>query len=196
MNSKRLPSLLSAFAIAPLLFALSCAEADKTERAPYSAQLDTNVNGQNVNTLTDADLKQVCASYASYVDTQISFDAIAEAACLVPAIILGGTPQGCQQQLDNCMSLFPKPVSIQAQVQSDALCVDSLHSCNGTLADVEGCVNVNLDSLLGVLRTLSCSGLNSNSQQQAAQVQDTLGVCANLDAACTAFITPTTQAPH
>ena len=187
---------LAATIVFVLLATVGCAESEDTQRVPYSAELDGNASDQSVSTLDDASLKQVCASYAGYVDTQVSFDAIAEAACLIPAIILGGTPQGCQQRLTDCMALFPTPISVQAQVQSDALCVDSLRACNGTVADVEACVNVNLDSLLGVLRNLSCSGLNANSQAQANQVMDTLGVCGNLDAACTAFTTPTTEAPQ
>ena len=178
------------------LVTLGCSESNDSKRVPYSAQLDQNASGQTVSTLDDTSLKQVCANYAGYVDAQVSFDAIAEAVCLIPAIVLGGTTQGCQQRLADCMDLFPQPVSIQAQVQSDALCVDSLRTCSGTVADVEACVNVNIDALLNVLRTLSCNGLDADSQAQANQVMDTLGACGNLDAACTAFTTPTTEAPQ
>jgi hypothetical protein len=85
------------------------------------------------------------------------------------------------------MDLFPEPIMIQAQLQDESICFSDLDQCNATVASLETCVNVHLDSIWDILGW-SCAGASSSSNRQAAQrAMDTLNVCADLNAACNNF---------
>lgn len=162
-----------------------CAEEDN-DRPRYTASLDASTQDTQVSNLSNGDLEQVCATYSSYVDTQVSFDALAEATCLLLAIPVGLTAgqDACEARYDECIAGTPSPVTVRAQINGQAQCVDSLRSCNGTVAQLESCVNVNLDFLLNILDTFSCGGSNG---EDARAMMDTVNACGNLNAQCTAF---------
>lgn len=173
----------------------ACAEADEG-RPSFQIEVsddgsdtaaNNGTNDTRVSTLSDQDLRNVCASYSAFVDAEISFDTIAYASCLPLAIVLGGNRNGCEQRLNDCMAGFPQPISIRTQIQNDGVCLDSLRACNGTVAQLESCVNVNLGLVWDILDRFSCREINENSTQEAQTVMNTASVCADLDARCTRF---------
>lgn len=168
-----------------MLAAIGCGH-DTTEARP-TFRIQTSGPGP-ISSLADDQLRSVCGTYDAYVETYISFDAIAYIACLPAAIVLGGNERGCQQQLDQCMALFPDPIAIQAQVSDQDVCVRDLQACNASVSAVEGCANVNLDLALDIIDNWSCSGAAaSDLQAKAARAMDTVQVCGNIDATCNHF---------
>jgi hypothetical protein len=142
-----------------------------------------------VSGLDDTQLRRVCESLDVYVDAEISFDSIAYIACLPPAIVLGGGNEaGCKQQLSQCMSAFPEPIEIEAQVKDTNVCFADLRACQATVDALEGCVNVNLDLAFEILDSWSCSRAGDQDlQRAAARAMDTASACAQIDAACQRF---------
>jgi hypothetical protein len=142
-----------------------------------------------VSGLDEPQLQRICESLDVYVDAEISFDSIAYIACLPPAIVLGGNPQGCMSELDRCMAAFPEPIAIQAQLQDTTVCFADLRACRATVAALERCANVKLDLDLQILDSWSCAGAaESELQRAAANAMDTISACAEIDASCQNFI--------
>ena len=159
---------------------------DGSARPRYTAGVSDMNAG--VSTLGTGDQRRICESLDAYVSTNISFDEIAYIACLPVAIVLGGNQQGCEQQLDECMAAFPEPIEIQAQLQDQQVCSDTLIQCEASVAQLEGCINVNLDLALDIIDNWSCSGVNDQNQREAAaRAMDTATVCADISAACNRF---------
>ncbi|MGD8863610.1 MAG: hypothetical protein PVI30_26585 [Myxococcales bacterium] len=168
-----------------LFYAMACGD-DEAQRPAYRADVPENVSRdtQPVSTLDDAQLERVCRSYDAYVQTWVSFESIAYIACLPPAIVLGGSPQGCEQRLDECMALFPEPIELDVQAQVGQVCVDRLGQCDASIAELEGCVNVNLDLALDIVDNWSCRGVDDDRRAEAARAMDTVAVCAEVDDPC------------
>jgi hypothetical protein len=142
----------------------------------------------SVSSLSSGQLQQICASFDAYVDANIGFDQIAYIACLPLAIVLGGSKDGCQQQLAACIQAFPAPISVQAHVHDPQLCFQSLQQCQASVSILENCVNLNLDLALDILDHWSCSGASDpDLQKAAAHAMDTASVCGQADAACGRF---------
>lgn len=155
--------------------------------SPPTYQSGITITGP-VSSLNKGQLQQICSSFDAYVDTNIGFDQIAYIACLPAAIVLGGTKEGCMQQLSDCMGLFPKPVAVQAHVHDPQVCFANLQQCKASVSSLEKCVNVNLSLATDILDHWSCSGANDpNLQKAAAHAMDTVGVCGQVDAACNQF---------
>lgn len=174
--------------LATLCLCCACDD-DDDERPRYRADVSVDVSSP-VSALDDPDLERICRSFDVYVDTHVSFDEIAYIACLPAAIVLGGSEQGCEQQLDDCMARFPEPVAVQARLRDTEVCYSSLAGCRASVEELEGCINVNLDLALDIVDNWSCGGAEDEDlRAAAARAMDTASVCADLDAACNDFAT-------
>jgi hypothetical protein len=163
---------------------VGCAEG-VSDRPKYSTELESP--DQTVTTLSQKQLEQVCESYDVYVETYVDFDTIAYVACLPAALVLSLTRAECEQRLDACTSLFPDPIMVKGAVRSQELCVADLQQCNATVAELESCVNVNLDSFIDI-SDWSCNRIGDEAVvEQARQSMDTVRVCQDLDDACNRF---------
>lgn len=162
----------------------ACAEG-ASDRPAYTTGIDAQ--DQNVASLDDTQLEAVCESYDVYVETYVDFDTIAYVACLPPALVLSQTREQCEQALDTCMSVFPKPIQVSGMVRSQELCVEDLQQCNATVAELEGCVNVNLTDFIDV-SDWSCDLIgDADAVAMARESMDTVRVCSDLDDACNRF---------
>jgi hypothetical protein len=175
-----------------LLLVLSAACDDDDEGRPRYRIDIGSPNDAEVSDLPEEDLDRICESFDVYVDTNISFDAIAYIACLPPAIVLSlGDRDSCQERLDSCTSNFLKPIEVEAQVRNRTLCYSTLRECRASVTSLEGCVNVNLDLALDILDNWTCGGAaDDDLRDRAARAMDTVSVCADLDAACARFANP------
>lgn len=174
-----------AFALAAL--SASCGDDDEgvNRRPVFRTGVTPTVT---VSGLDDPRLRQICESFDVYVDAEISFDSIAYIACLPPAIVIGGNPDGCKRELATCMAAFPEPIAIEAQLQDTRVCFADLEACNATVSALERCVNINLDLAFQVL-DWSCDGAGQDDlQREAARAMDTASVCAQIDASCQRFV--------
>jgi hypothetical protein len=159
---------------------------DDDARAPYQSGITVSAP---VATLDTRQLQQICSSFDAYVDTNIGFDQIAYIACLPAAIVLGGTKEGCAQQLDACMAAFPQPVGVQAHVHDPDVCFANLQQCQASVSALENCVNVNLDVAFDVLGWTCSRAGDADLQKAAARAMNTAQVCGHVDAACNQFAT-------
>ena len=175
-----------------LVLSAACGDDDDEGRPRYQIGIDSP-RGVRVAIFPDEDLDRICESFDVYVDTNISFDAIAYIACLPPAIVLSLRGPG---QLPGAAgrpapSNFPKPIDIQAEVRNRTVCYSTLRECRASVTALEGCVNVNLDLALDILDNWTCRGATDDDlRDRAARAMDTVSVCADLDAACARFANP------
>ena len=175
--------LLGALALATVS---GCGD-DDDERPRYRATVTTNNDDGTtiqVSSLEDDELEEVCASYSAFVDTHISFDALAYFWCLPQAIVLGGSAEGCEERLLTCIDDFPEPIELGAQSTGTEICLSQLRSCNASVAEFEGCVNLNLDLVFDIFDNWSCGGNNDDQIRDAARAMDRLSICADIDASC------------
>lgn len=176
-------------AIYLLAFLVLGCDDDDEGRPIYRSGVEVEVSSP-VAGLGNGELQQICQTLDVYVDTYVSFEAIAYIACLPGAIVLGGGPQGCERLLDQCMDGFPEPIQVQAELQNAEVCYTDLQSCQASVEELEGCINLNLDLAFEILESWTCSGAGSEDlRAEAARAMDTASVCADLDAACNRFAT-------
>jgi hypothetical protein len=122
------------------------------------------------------------------VSTYLDFDAIAYVACIPGAIWLTNTADACRANLADCMSRFPKPIKIDANVSaSQQACVTNLAQCQATVAQLEGCVDVNLDRALSIVDVWTCDRVGDMQVRQMADPASTALVCTDVNAACNHF---------
>jgi len=168
-----------------------CAEGEN-DRPDFTTGIDAQ--DQSVATLDEMQLEQVCESYDVYVETYVDFDTIAYVACLPAALVLSPTRELCESALERCMSVFPKPIRVSGTVRSQEVCAEDLQQCNATVAELESCVNVNLNDFLDV-SGWSCDLIgDARAVDMARESMDSVRVCADLDDACSRFAT--VQAPQ
>lgn len=167
--------------------AAACGDDDDEGRPRYRSGVQGS-STIDVADLDDDDLDRICESLDVYIDTNIDFSAIAYIACLPPAIVFsGGNAANCERRLDECTKEFPEPIAIQARVRNREVCYSNLQSCRASVADLEGCVNLNLDLALDIL-DWSCSGsADEDLRERAARAMDTASICADIDSACRRF---------
>ncbi|HMI93618.1 MAG TPA: hypothetical protein VK509_19730 [Polyangiales bacterium] len=176
-------ALLAACAV----LAAACGDDDEEgQRRRYTTGVGPTVT---VSVLDEPQLQRICESLDVYVDAELSFESLSYIACLPTAIVLGGSSQGCKTELARCMTTFPEPIAIQAQLQDTDVCFADLRQCRATVSALERCVNVNLDLAFQILDNWSCDGAASEDlQRQAARVMNTASVCADIDASCQNFV--------
>ena len=165
-----------------------CGDDEEGDRPRYrsNVMVDTNTN---VSDLDDDDRRRVCASLDAHVDANVDFGVVAYAACLPESILLAGDQDECEARLAECMNHFPEPVSIAARFDNETVCLSGLSACDGiSVANLDACVNVNLDILYGIFDSLSCGGLSDAERNDARHAMDTLNVCAVANAGCSDFV--------
>jgi hypothetical protein len=161
-----------------------CAEG-ANDRPDYTTGIDAQ--DQSVASLDEMQLERVCESYDVYVETYVDFDTIAYVACLPAALVLSPTRELCESALERCMSVFPKPIQVSGTVRSQEVCAEDLQQCNATVAELESCVNVNLNDFIGV-SDWSCDLIgDAQAVSMARESMDSVRVCADLDDACNRF---------
>jgi hypothetical protein len=165
-----------------------CGDDEDGDRPRYRSNVtvssDTDVSG-----LDNDDRERVCASLYAHVDANVDFGVVAYAACLPESILLAGNQGECEARLSECMNHFPEPVTIAARFENPTVCVSNLRACDGvSVADLDACVNVNLDILYDIFDSLSCGGLSDAERNDAQAAMDTLNVCAVASAACSDFV--------
>jgi len=180
------------------LLGLSCSD-DDDERRPFSSGLagangSPTVTGSSgsanprtnptVAALGNDDKDRLCQSYGAHLSANVGFDLLAQAVCLPQAILLGGSPQGCRQRLDECVRDVPPPLQINASVGNTNVCRQNLEQCNLTVAQLEACINVRLDWVYDLVDTLSCAGASSADTQTRAEAVRGVALCVGGGAGC------------
>ena len=168
-----------------LLAAVGCGASDSGSTR-YVSGVDGN---KDVATLDATEKQQLCDSVDAYVSGFVDLDAVAYVACIPGAIWTTTTPEACRQSLSNCMALFPRPIQVDAKLQSDAACLSSLAQCQTTVAALEGCVDVSLSRTLSVL-DWSCELAGDPSARAMAEPRSDVQVCTSVNAACNQFAEP------
>lgn len=166
--------------------ALACSDDDDHRPSPYSSGVASS--NAPVSDLNDRDKEQICRSYGAHVSSSVGLDLIAQAVCLPQAILLGGTPEGCQERLDACVADAPPPVQVNLSVDDVQVCTDRLTQCNLNVAQLEGCIDVRLDWVYSLVRSLSCAGASNRDTQRRAQEMQGVSVCGAARAGCDRFI--------
>lgn len=179
-----------AYAVLALSLLLACGD-DDSGRPRYTVQI-TGVNGvMPVAGLGVGDQRALCQSYDAYVEAYVDLGSLAYLSCLPQALLLGGSREGCEQSLSQCVSAFPDPIAVRASANAVDVCVTELASCQANVADLEGCINLNLDLLFEILEDWSCALYGDDAvQTQAQEMMNLVQVCADLNAACNAAATP------
>lgn len=158
---------------------LGC-DGDESRRPRYSTGATPDAQ---VSTLDDNQLRAACESYTLYVDTYVDFEAISYVACLPGALVTSFDTQSCETSLQNCRSLFPAPIRIQASAEVAVdRCVDELRGCRASVSQFEDCVNGNVDLAVG---DYTCQGAGDNGYLQ--QATGLVSVCATIDDVCDRF---------
>jgi methionine synthase I (cobalamin-dependent) len=174
------------FALAlSVLLAAACGKSDNS-RPRYAAGVTGVTNTQPVSTLNNTQLQQICKSYDAYVNTYVDLSAVAYIACLPVALLTSPTREACQSSLQQCMAKFPKPISISAKTSNVQVCAQNLAQCQASVADIEGCVNGNIDSALRLPQILGC-GTVADGGVSAQRVSSLVNVCQTGNSACTNF---------
>jgi len=179
---------LTTLAALSLLFA--CGD-DDDGRPRYSVQIDGIGGVTPVTTLAVGDQRALCESYDVYVETYVDLGALAHLTCLPPALLFGGSRAGCERSLSQCVAAFPSPIAVRASAQAVDVCIAELATCQASVADLEGCINLNLDLLFEILEDWSCALYGDDGvERQAREMMDLVQVCADLDAACNRAAAP------
>lgn len=161
----------------------SCGDDDGDRR--YRSGLDDD--DATVASLDENDREQICRTLDAHLEVTIQFDEIARLACLPGAILLGGSREGCEARLNDCVKNAPPPVRVRADATDERACFDSLADCNASVAALESCVNVSIDAALDFLERVSCTRYDDPTTQEMARAMETARGCAELSASCDDF---------
>jgi hypothetical protein len=187
MKANRNASLVFSVILATALAA--CGDGDKPRR-PYKTDVNGVMDTQMVNTLSDQQIMQICGQFDAYATTYVDLDAVSYLACLPTAIFTSPTKEICQQTFASCRAAFPKPITVTVTAHDTQMCFQSLKDCNATVAQLDGCANVNIDQALAVYGNWSCDFVgNPQMKLMAQQVMtgNTVSVCTSVNAACNQF---------
>jgi len=171
-----------------LTFLAGCGDDEEGDRPRYRSNVNVSTD-TDVSDLDDGDRQRVCASLDAHVSADVDFEVVARAACLPAAILFAGDQDDCERELEQCVADFPDPIAIAARFENETVCVSNLRACDSiSVADLDACVNVNLDVLYDIFDRLSCGGLSDAERNDAQVAMDTLNVCADASAACSDFV--------
>lgn len=170
-----------------LLMLSGCGDDEEGDRPRYRSNVTVSTD-TNVGDLDADDRERVCASLNGFVDTQVDFGIVSYALCLPGAILFSGDQDDCEAELARCMDAAPEPITVAARFDNESVCLTGLATCDDvTVADLEGCVNLNLDFAYDILDRLSCGGLSDAERNDAQELMETVSVCADVNAACDDF---------
>lgn len=181
---------LIAFSVTVALLALGgCAS--NTPRPEYRSFDESEMvdDTQRVSDLNRSQQEDICRSVNGYVDTYVGFDALTRLVCHPLAVVLSlGNRRNCEVAYQECVDgLMISPITIQARVSDTEACADQLASCSGTVAQLDGCVDLRLDFLESLVENFSCAGdLSEEMRAQAseAMTSSTFSGCTAFQAAC------------
>lgn len=176
--------LSASTALAVSLSLLSaCAD---SERPGYVISASTADSSAEVSTLDDGQLDEICESYTAYVDAEISLDVISHTACLALAILSTFTPGTCEETYMACVE-GDSLIQIDAGFSGDCR---TLRSCDATVGELQGCLNVRTDVLVDIIDRLACGG--DVESTDAAEEWMGASTCAGFNDSCTEFTETTT----
>jgi hypothetical protein len=165
-----------------------CGDDEEGDRPRYRSDVTVSTD-TDVSDLDDDERQRVCASLDAHVNANVDFGVVAYAACLPESILFAADEDDCEQRLADCMDAFPEPVVIAARFEDETVCVSSLRACDDiSVADLDACVNVNLQIVYDIFDRLSCGGLSEAERDDAQAAMDTLNVCGSASAACGDFV--------
>jgi hypothetical protein len=162
---------------------------DGRDPPPYQSGVESDAP---VSQLSSTQKQQICQSYGAYVKANVNLKQLATAICLPSSLLtvgLTGSEEDCEKFLDDC-SQHLLSGDLQARVDDPQACLASLDRCDAQVAELEGCVNVNLSFPLEILERLSCRHAGQQDAIDAARDVDTASVCAQPDQTCAAFSAP------
>lgn len=167
---------------------LSSACGDDPQPRPRYGAPEAIAGNSQVSTLSDDQKRELCQSFDVYANTYVDLDAVAYVACLPVAIWTTLTEEACQASFDQCVATFPKPISVAATAHTETMCFQSLEQCNATVAQVEGCANVNVDRVLEIFSGWSCARVGDPQLKAMSQpMSDLVNVCVDVNDACNQF---------
>jgi copper chaperone CopZ len=168
------------------LVALACSDDDHHYPPSYVSGVASS--NSPVSDLSDRDKTQLCQSYGAHISSSVGIDLIAQAVCLPQAILLGGSPEGCQKRLDACVADVPPPIQVDVSLDDVHVCTDTLAQCSLSVAQLEGCINVRFDWVYALVNSLSCAGANNDDARRRAEQMQGIAVCGAGRADCDRFI--------
>jgi hypothetical protein len=182
-------SILWRLVFATLVICGSACSDDPEPRPRYGAPEAIAGNSQ-VSTLNTEQKRELCASFDAYTSTYVDLSSVAYLACLPVAIWTTLDEAACRASLDGCVKGFPKPIAVSVTARDENLCFQSLAQCNATVAQLEGCANVNVDAALQVISSWTCARVTDPEvKAMAAPMADLVNVCADVNGACNQFAT-------
>ncbi|MFT3922924.1 MAG: hypothetical protein QM778_10350 [Myxococcales bacterium] len=170
-------SLAYASSIGLLVLAAAACGDDDRDPPPYKSGVKSDAP---VSELSTEDKHKICETYGAHVDAYLDLNQVARAVCLPTSLLLGGTTeQSCEAYLADCTENFIVTGNVSARVQNEAACVASLNTCESSVVELEGCVNVNLNFVYDILDRLSCrragdEGAMREARQESASRQRVL----------------------
>ncbi len=177
---------VSVLAAAGLCLAACGKSSDNRPR--YASSIAGAAPTAPISSLNATQIQQICSSYDAYVNAFVDVNQLAYLACIPGALFGSLTREACQTSLANCMAVFTPPVQVSAKASNVQVCASSLAQCQATVAQLDGCVNVNVDRALAVVTSWSCDMVGNPTYK--AMVQPTGGlvnVCADVNGACNNF---------
>jgi len=168
-----------------LVVVVGCGDDEDGNRPRYRSNVSVSTDTP-VSDLNERDLGEICASLDAHVSANVDLDLVAYVACL-PGAILTADEDACNRELDRCMDDFPDPIAINARLEDETVCFSSLRSCDASVADLDGCINLNLDIVYDLLDRLSCGGVSDEEARAQAERASAINVCADISAACNDF---------
>jgi len=165
---------------------VGCGDDDDGSRPRYQSNVSVSTDTP-VSNLEDDDLREICASLDAHLQANVDLGIVAYAACLPGAILSNSDQDACEAELDNCIDRFPDPITVNARLEDETVCFSSLRACNASVADLDTCINLNLEIVYDLFDTLSCGGVSDSEAQEAAERASAINVCADVSAACNDF---------
>lgn len=178
--------LRGCLAMLPLLAAGACS--DDEERKPPPFQSGVAADGP-VAELSDADKRRLCDQYGAHLGAAVDLRQIAYAFCLPTSLLAGGfSEESCDAFLKDCVDNFPVTGRVQAGLNYDErACLASIDTCDVSVVELEGCVNVNLGLVYDILERLSCRRAGDEGLRSEIDSLNVGSVCAQPNRACGSF---------
>lgn len=174
-------ALLAPLCLLAALPLLACGKDDDDAPAPYQSGVQ---EAGPVNKLDDKELQQICNSFDTHVNVSLGYDALAHVLCLPQALLLGGSREGCERRMADCKRDLPPPAMISLNINDNHTCVDNLRQCDATVAQLEACVDVNVDWAYRIVESITCGDI---ANEQRRQVVNQAGGCVKASPGCERF---------
>lgn len=188
-SSLLMKALLTSLCLLSALPLAACGDDDDGRPAPY--QSGVQASGP-VSDLEDKDLQRICNTFDTHLDVSLGYDAIAHVLCLPQALLLGGSREGCEKRMADCKRDLPPPAMISVAINDNRTCVNNLRQCNATIAQVEACVNVNVDWAFDIVKSFTCGDV---ANEQRRQVANGAAGCVNVSPGCERFADVQSETP-